>query len=264
MSTKATSSRRATAAAAPYAPPVPPLPSTEGLAARYADVLYRPVPPVDCDHDGYLFRDHAMAEDTKHDRTRAYLGTVMRERFRLRPEVCVASDLCLFFERGNRAALLVPDLLIAFGAKGRGDRLSYKVWDESMVPDLCLEVLSRETWRRDVEVKPGLYRDLGVREYWILDTIGKLPTPIIGARLAPGGYVEIVAEPSGGYMSDVLGLELAVVNAEFRFRDSVTGEVVPDYAEMKLAQREAERRAHAAEAQLATLREQLRQERGSR
>ena len=270
MSTKATSSRRATAAANPYAPPVRPLRSTQGLAARYADVLYRPVPPVDCDDDGYLFRDHAMAEGTKHDRTRAYLGTVMRERFRLRPEVCVASDLCLFFERGNRAALLVPDLLIAFGAKGRGDRLSYKVWDEGMVPDLCLGVLSRKTWRRDVEVKPGLYRDLGVREYWILDTLGKLPTPIIGARLEPGGYVEIEAEPSGGYMSDVLGLELAVVDDEFRFRSPATGEVVPDYTEMKLAQREAvnaqreaELRASAAEAELAALRNQLRQERGS-
>ena len=101
MSTKATSSRRATAAANPYAPSVLPLAPTQGLAARYADVLYRPVPPVDCDDDGYLFRDHAMAEGTKHDRTRAYLGTVMRERFRLRPEVCVASDLCLFFERGQ-------------------------------------------------------------------------------------------------------------------------------------------------------------------
>ena len=158
---------------------------------------------------------------------------------------------------------MVPDLLITFGAKGRGDRLSYKVWDEGRVPDLCLEVLSRKTWRRDVAVKPGLYRDLGVREYWILDTLGKLPTPIIGARLEPGGYVEIEAEPSGGYMSDVLGLELAVVNDEFRFRSPATGEVVPDYTEMKLAQREAELRARAAEAKLAALRNRLRQERGS-
>ena len=254
MSTEAVSS---------YNPPVRPLPSTRGLAARYPDVLYRPVPPVDCDDDGYPFRDHAMAEGTKHDRTRAYLGTVMRERFGLRPEVCVASDLCLFFERGNRAALLVPDLLITFGANGRGDRLSYKVWEEGAVPDLCLEVLSRKTWRHDVEVKPRLYRDLGVREYWILDTIGKLPTPIIGARLEPGGYVEIVPESSGGYMSEVLGLELAIVNDEFRFRNAVTGEVIPDYAEMKLARREAERRASAAETELAALREQLEQERGS-
>ena len=264
MPTKATSSQRAAAAVEPYARRVRPLPSTQGLAARYADVLYRPIPPVDCDDDGYPFRDHAMAEGTKHDRTRAYLGTVMRERFRRYPEVCVGSDLGLFFERGNRAALLVPDLLITFGAKGRGDRFSYKVWEEGKVPDICLEVLSRETWRRDVDVKPGLYQDLGVREYWILDTLGKLPTPIIGARLEHGGYVEVAPAPSGGYISDVLELEMVIVDDEFRFRDPVTGEVVPDYTEVKLAHREAERRANAAEAELAKLREQLRQGRTSR
>lgn len=270
MSTKAKPAHHATAARKRRAPRVRPVPSVHGLAARYADVLYRPVPPVDVDDDGYPFRDHATVEGTKHDRTRAYLGTVMRERFRPRPEVCVGSDLGLFFERGNRAALLAPDLLITYGAKGRGDRLSYKVWEEGKVPDLCLEVLSRKTWRRDVEVKPGLYRDLGVREYWILDTLDKLPTPIIGARLEPGGYVEVAPEPSGGYMSEVLELELAIVDGEFRFREPATGEVVPDYGEMKLArreaenaQREAEHRASAAEAELAALREQLRQRRTS-
>jgi len=267
-------------------------PSTRGLASRYADVLYRPVPPVDVDDDGYPFRDHRPVEGTKHDRTRAYLGTVMHERFRLRPEVCVGCDLGLFFERGNRKALLAPDLLITFGAKGRGDRLSYKVWEEGKVPDLCLEVLSRKTWRRDVAVKPGLYRDLGVREYWIVDTLGKLSTPIVGARLepsagereglaprkeGPGGYVEIAPQRSGGFLSDVLGLELVFVDDEFRFRDPATGDVLPDYKEVKQAQRdaehaqreaqdaqrEAEQRANAAEAELAALREQLRQGRSS-
>lgn len=259
-------------------------PSTRGLAARYADVLYRPVPPVDVDDDGYPFRDHKPVEGTKHDRTRAYLGTVMHDRFRLRPEVCVGSDLGLFFERGNRTALLAPDLLITFGAKGRGDRLSYKVWEEGRVPDLCLEVLSRKTWRRDVAVKPGLYRDLGVREYWIVDTLGKLPTPIVGARLGPGGYQEVPAQPTGGFLSDVLGLELVFVNDEFRFRDPASGDVLPDYREVKQAQRDAEhaqreaqhaqreaqharrdaeQRADAAEAELAALREQLRRGRSS-
>ena len=235
------------------------------------------MPPVDVDDDGYPLRDHKPVEGTKHDRTRAYLGTVMHERFRLRPEVCVGSDLGLFFERGNPAALLAPDLLITFGAMGRGDRLSYKVWEEGKVPDLCLEVLSPKTWRRDAAVKPGLYRDLGVREYWIVDTLGKLSTPIVGARLGPGGYQEVAALPSGGFMSDVLGLELLFVNDEFRFRDPASGHLLPDYAEVKQAQRdaehsqreaqnaqhEAEQRADAAEAELAALREQLRQGRSS-
>lgn len=181
------------------------------------------------------------------------------------------TDLGVFFEPGNRAALVAPDLMVAFGP-GRRDRLSYKVWEEGKVPDLALEVLSRRTWRRDVTVKPGLYRDLGVREYWIVDTLDRLSTPIVGARLGPGGYVDIAPEPSGGLASEILGLEFVLVDGELRFRDPETGEVIPDYTEAKQAQRQAqasqrqaqaaqraaEQRAAAAEAEVAALREQLR------
>ena len=228
-----------------------------GLAARYADVLYRPVPPVDVDDDGYPFQDSKMSEGTKHSVVADYFATVLRARYRQQPDVCVGSDLSVFFERGNRAALLAPDLMVAFGAAGRGHRLSYKVWEEGKVPDLALEILSRETWRRDLRVKPNLYRDLGVREFWILDVIDKLPTPIIGRRLGPGGYVDIEPEPSGAFRSEILGLELVAADDEFRLRDPTTGLLIPDYAGREQAQRDAEQRATALEAENAALRRQL-------
>ena len=243
------------------APPPPPPP---GLAAVHAEALYRPVPPVDCDADGYPCSDSKTVESTKHGRTADYLGTVMRARYRNQADVCVASDLGLFFERGNRAALLAPDFMIAFGVDGRGDRPSFKIWDEGRVPALALELLSARTWRRDLEVKPGLYRDLGIREYWTVELLGRFSPPIIGRRLRGGVYVEIPPEASGGLHSEVLDLELCMVGEELRFREVDTGAIIPDYTELEDMRRAATRRVaqesgarRSAEARVAALEEEL-------
>ena len=143
--------------------------------------------------------------------------------------------------KGRAARCLSPDVSVALDA-GRHDRGSYKLWEEPGVPDLALEALSEKSWRRDVEVKPPLYEALGVREYWILDPIGKLPEPIVGYRLHHGRYRRIPANRSGGWFSDVFGADLLIHEGEFRFRDVKTGELVPDYDEAERRIAEADRR----------------------
>ena len=230
----------------------PPLPAP-GLAALHAEALYRPVPPVDCDDDGYPCSDSKTVESTKHDRTASYIASVMRARYRDQADVCVASNLGLFFERGNRAALLAPELIIAFNVDGRGDRLSFKVWNEGRVPDLALELLSVHTWRRDLEVKPSLYRDIGVREYWTVELLDRLSPPIVGRRLSDGEYVEVATEASGGLHSEILDLDLCMVDGEFRFREVDTGATIPDYAELTDMRRADEARVAALEADIRRL-----------
>lgn len=83
-----------------------------------------------------------------------------------------------------------PDVVVALNA-GRQDRVSYKLWKEPGPPDLVLDALSERTCRRDLRVKPRLFEDLGVREYWIIDPIGKLAAPIMGHRLRDGRYEPI-------------------------------------------------------------------------
>ena len=121
---------------------------------------------------------------------------------------------------------MAPAVLVSFSAGDRR-RTSYKLWREP-VPDLVLELLSPKTWRRAVEAKPGLYEDLGVREFWLFDPIGKLPRAINGWRLGAGGAYEPVSVlPDGGGRSAVLGLDLVVHGDGFRFRDPATGELLP-------------------------------------
>ena len=216
----------------------------------HAEALYRPVPPVELDDDGYICRDGRVSESTTHGDWIIHAVCAARSLLRHLPDALVASDLAILFERDNPAAVVSPDLMVALNA-GCHPRNSYKLWEERAVPDLAVEFLSEKTWRRDVEVKPGLYRDLGVREFWIVDPLDKLPDPIVGWRLSDAGpYEEIPTSPSGGRRSDVLDAELFCDDQGLQFRDLKTGEV-------RLTHLESERRREAAEKRVAELERRL-------
>ena len=229
------------------------------LSVLHARSLYRPVPPVGCDDDGYPFEDGAMSESDAHDEQRGYAGTVLRNRYLDDPNVFVGCNLTIHFERGNRAAMVVPDVFVAFGA-AKYPRLSFKTWEEPGPPDFVLELVSFSNWRMDVLHKPDLYADLGVREYWLADPNGcrRDGGPVlVGYRFtADGGREVLEGEPVGMY-SEALDLELVVENADFRFRDPATGQIVPDYHEVVVMRDNAEARAKAAQARIAELERQL-------
>ena len=253
---------RAAAAEPAVAPPsVPPPPS---LAVRHVRALYRPVPPVGYDDEGHPESDSAAVESDTHEDVRAYAVRALRIHYAARPGFYAASDMGLLFERGNPVAVMAPDLLVSFGAGDRR-RPSYKLWQEP-VPDLVLELLSPNNWRRDVEAKPGLYEALGVREFWLFDPISRLPRAVNGWHLDAGGsYAPVPALPDGGCRSSVLGLDLVAHGDGFRFRDPATGVLLADHVEEAAARRAAEtalqREAaarEAAEARVAELEALLR------
>ena len=210
------------------------------LAVAFAPALYRPVPPVGFDDDGYPYSDGATVESDLHDELRSYAVNAMRVRYLGRGDIYAASNTGLLFERGNPRAVVVPDMMVAFGVENR-KRLSYKLWEEPAVPAFALELLSTDTWKNDVNVKPGLYEALGVREFWLFDPIGKLPDPLVGwCRSGAGVYEPVRILPDGGYWSEVLGLELVVHGDGFRFFDPETGDILPDQIELEgRRQREA-------------------------
>ena len=204
------------------------------LAIRHARALYRPVPPVGYDHEGHPESDSAPSDSNIHFDIRTYAAGVLRIHFAAHPRFFAASNMGLLFERGNPAAVMAPALLVSFG-DGDRRRPSYKLWQEP-VPDLVLELLSPKTWRRDVEAKPGLYEDLGVREFWLFDPIGKLPRAVNGWRLdACGSYAPVPVLPDGNCRSAVLNLDLVPHGDGFRFRVPATGELLLDHEETAAA-----------------------------
>ena len=180
----------------------------------------------------------------------AYARDALRDYFRHRPDVYVAANLFIYYEEGNREAVVAPDVFVVLGAPNH-DRHTYRLWEEHQVPHFVLEVTSRRTWQEDQGRKRELYRTLGVSEYWQYDPTGDYLQPRLqGLRLVAGEYRRLAAPAAAEHRlsisSRVLGLELRISERGLRFHDPATGEDVPSLAERREAwEREQQARERA-------------------
>jgi hypothetical protein len=124
---------------------------------------------------------------------------------------------------------------------------------EGKAPDVVFETTSRKTRRNDTQEKPGLYAQLGVKEYFLFDPDQEYLEPQLqGYRLSEGEYVRIKADDAGYLLSQELGLRLTVGDEHVQFFRQDTGERLLTHAERAdrekdRAEREAERANQEAE-----------------
>ena len=224
------------------------------------------LPPVAIDYpdsDG-----EPLAENDAQLHAILYAVGALRVHYSECADVYVSGDLLVYYEEGNPRVSVAPDTFVVFGVEDRMRR-NYKVWEEGKGPDFVLEVASLNTWREDVEKKPGIFAGLGVKEYFLYDPRGEYLTPRLqGYRLVGGAYERMSAVESIDRTltlhSDVLGLELRAKGEEMRFHDPATGEDLLSYDEEHAARQAAELRAEreatarrAAEARIAELEARL-------
>ena len=208
-----------------------------------------------------------IAQSAWHGDAVSQATTALKKHFRKRENVLVAMELLVYYERGNNKVCLQPDVQVVFGVQ-RGNRSSYKVWEEGKAADFVLEVASPSTADKDARHTAQEYARIGVRENWRLDPTGSLlATPLQGWEANGESYhpVQPVASGArGGWLrSRVLGLELRSQRQDgatvLVFRDPRTGEEFDgDLAEAERLRRAAEERA-SAEAQRANAEAVLRQ-----
>lgn len=158
------------------------------------------------------------------------------------PTAFVAGDLLWYYEEGNPAASVAPDVLVAFG-RPRGPRMSYFTWEEGgVVPQVVIEVWSPSNRSSDRVRKLFLYERLGVQEFIAFDPaenalaayvrsgdrfreveIGdEWTSPHLGIRFVPGSKLEVYG-PDGRRLPfhEELQAELARATNE---RDAATTE----------------------------------------
>ena len=208
-----------------------------------------------------------MGESDLHIACMLYLLSALKAHYerRAREDVYVSANSFLYYERGNRRAVVAPDLFVVRGVPNHL-RDSYLLWNEPKGPDFVLEVTSASSRREDEGRKRAVYAALGVEEYFLYDPRGEyLAPPLQGYRLRAGAYQPLPAVtvlPGGGtaVYSGVLGLELRDRREErmLRLHDPETGRDLPTYREYERALEAEAAARRAAEARVARLEARLR------
>ena len=201
-----------------------------------------------------------MAETGIHVTAILMLYQALEDFFRGRDDVYFAANMFWYWEKGNPKARRAPDVMVVTGVPAEPLRRSFRSWQEGAVPAVIFEITSKKTWQTDLTVKHRLYRDLGVREYFIFDPDNKYVRPaLIGFRLQNGGYETIEYDREGRLASD-LGSLVKAEGRTLRLFDGRNGKPVPTRSEAVAAQ---VKRTEQLEAEVAELRRRLAQSGGS-
>ncbi len=186
----------------------------------------------------------------------------LRGHFAGRPGCFVGQDRNIYYRRGDSKTFVAPDVFVSFGVDPGPLELdrSYRPWDAGGPPTFVLEIASEKTWDKDLNAKPDIYREIGVAEYWRLDpTGGDFYTPALqGDRLQADAWEPIPVTLDDRRLtghSAVLDLHLHAETHRLRLRDPHTGRWLSDPDETR-------QERDAAEAEIATLRAQLRARNG--
>jgi len=188
-----------------------------------------------------------LADNDLQYRVMADLRHALDIRYEAEPDVYVSTDLLIYYVEGDPTARVAPDVFVAFGV-GKGDRRSYRVWEEGRLPAIVFEVASQNGWRKLLGSKKDLYEEIGVPEYIVFDPDGEFIQPRLqGFRLQNGRYWPIPLEADGSLVSRTTGLKIEPEGNNLRLVDLETGWRYPWAREEAAARQAAEERAQVAE-----------------
>lgn len=84
--------------------------------------------------------------------------------------IFVAGDLLWYPVEGNNTLCVAPDVMVVIG-RPKGDRDSYKQWEEdNMPPQVAFEIWSPTNYAPEKRKKLAFYDKYGVQEYYTYDT----------------------------------------------------------------------------------------------
>lgn len=221
--------------------------------------------PLQYEEIEYPYSDgKPMAESDLHRAEMMYLIQALDDRYLETPDVYVAGNLFLYYARGDRKAVVAPDVFLVKGVP-KGERKSFLLWTEGRGPCFVVEVTSESTRDEDLNKKMNVYQRLGVEEYFLHDPLSEYLNPSLqGYRLQNGRYRRIAPEPDGALVSMTIGLRLQREGKHLRLIDLVTGQPLRSFQEHREANvrlteelRQKDEALRAAEEELTRLRREL-------
>lgn len=200
--------------------------------------------------------DEPMPSTDFHVNVLIYFLYALRTIFHDRPEVYVAGDNFIYYEKGKPYKRISPDCYVVFGA-GSQLRDKYLLWkEENKVPNVAFEFLSPSNRLRDEVEKHQLYEALGIQEYFIYDPTKPIHSQNpVGYRLVGGRYQQIISH-HGDLHSQQLNVDIRNIEGEVRLYDHRTKKLILPYQDLWYELQEsirreidAKRRAEEAERQ---------------
>ncbi len=199
----------------------------------------------------------AMSEGRPHQRAKSTAFDALILHFKTTGRmIYVADELAVIYPDES---IFNPDLLAVLDVPqpdpDEDERMAWVVADEGKGPDLLLEVLHKGSRDKDLVRHVADYARVGVREYFVYD---RLRFKLHGYRLPrPGAAYQELRPRLGRLKSEVLGLDLALVDRRLRFFSGLaelpnSEEFIEQLTQMvsniESRAQQAEAKAHEAEA----------------
>jgi Uma2 family endonuclease len=182
-----------------------------------------------------------MADNTRQLRWILTLVGNLAALFRERSDVFVSGNQFWYPVQGEPAVRVAPDAYVVFG-RPKGDRSSYKQWEEDNVPmTVVFEVLSPGNTASEMTDKLAFYDDHGVEEYYLYD-----PDSNHLHGWVRRGEVLIRVRQMNGFVSPRLEIRFDLSGPELvvRYPD---GRPFLTFEELEAERKQAEQRAEQAE-----------------
>jgi Uma2 family endonuclease len=209
-------------------------------------------------YDFSPLEEESVPETILHAELIEYLVAVLKWLFR-RQSCTVCKNLAFFAPPERNAPPVAPDIAVIKGIP-RQPLNSWRVGKTGPAPHVVFEILSAETWKKDVQEKPLAYAQMGVHECFAYDPnltplAGTTAQRLFGWRLDPasGSMTALTLQPEGSLWSHELDSFLVPDEQLLRLYDRnsqlrLTGEEAE-----AAAKRAAERRANALAEKLRSL-----------
>jgi Uma2 family endonuclease len=213
-----------------------------------------------------------MSDNTKQFRWIVTVKENLDWLFADQSDVFVAGDFLWYPIQGDNKTRVAPDAMVVFG-RPKGDRGSYKQWEEGDIPpQVVFEILSPGNTRAEMNRKLLFYDRFGVEEYYLYDPDGNH----LSGWLRREGFLDVI-EPIEQWISPRLKIRFEPAEtlriyrpdnqpfltyteiaqrAEQSQLQAQQAQLQADQAELRA--QEAELRAQEAELRAARLAEQLR------
>ncbi len=181
-----------------------------------------------------------MADNTKQFHWIVVIQQNLEWLFADNPNVFVAGDLLWYPVEGDNKKRMAPDVMVALG-RSKGDRGSYKQWEEgNLPPQVVFEILSPGNRRAEMSRKLLFYDRFGVEEYYLYNP----DKNELSGWLRREGFLDVI-ESMTDWISPLLQIRFNLAEDELQiFRPD--GKKFLSYVEIAQSAEEERQRAEEA------------------